>query len=74
MGTVIQMHDTRAARSRGVALAVACTATRLGLTPAQVIRCAQIASDSVRRGEKSAWKAYADAKARIATLFPGTTA
>lgn len=66
MSNVIQMHETRAARSRGVALAVACAANRLGLTPAQVIRCAQAAAERVSEGKTSAGKAYADAKAALA--------
>lgn len=74
MSNVIQMHETRAARSRGVALAVACAAFRLGLTPAQVIRCAQMAAERVRGGQVSAAKAVSDAKADITASLPAVSA
>lgn len=74
MGVVINMHETRAKRSQGVALAVACAANRLGLTPDQVIRCAQAAHDRMVAGKASGAKVVADAKAEIRARVPAATA
>lgn len=74
MSNVIHIHDSRAARSKGVALAVACAANRLGLTPEQVIRCAQAAADRMKSGKASGARIVADAKAEIASSLPAATA
>lgn len=71
---VVQMHTSRAARAKGAALAVAITANRLGLSPAQVIACAQATADRVRDGKASAAKAIADAKAGLRMKVPAVTA
>lgn len=74
MSNVVQMHTSRAARAKGAALAVAITANRLGLSPAQVIACAKVAADRVREGQASAAKAIADAKADLRLKLPAVTA
>lgn len=70
MGDVIQMHTSRAARAQGAAVAVAIAANRLGLTPQQVIRCAQAAAERVKEGQTSAARAVSDAKAELMRQQP----
>jgi hypothetical protein len=65
MSNVIQLHETKQAKAQGVALAVACTANRLGLSPQQVIACARAAADLVHAGKVSPAKAYSDARAKL---------
>lgn len=65
MSKVIPMHTARAARAKGVALATACTANRLGLSPRQVMKVAEAAADKYRAGQLSAARAVADAKAEL---------
>lgn len=74
MGDVIQMHTSRAARAQGTALAVAMVANRLGLTPQQVIACAQAAADRVKEGRASAARAVSDAKAELLHRQPAVIA
>lgn len=65
MSVVVPILTARAAKAKGVALAVACAANRLGLSPQQVIVCARAAADQVRAGKTSPAKVYSDTTAQL---------
>lgn len=70
MSNVIPMHTARAARAKGVALATACAAHRLGLSPRQVMKVAESAAARYIVGKASAARAVADAKADLLRSIP----
>lgn len=71
---IIPILSSRKAKARGVALAVACAADRLGLTSEQVIACARFAADRVRSGKASPAKVYSDAVAQLRADQPSVQA
>lgn len=71
---IINLHDTRTAKGRGVFAAVNIAARRMGYSPFLALRAAQKAERAFHEGPGSPAIVVADAKAALRTDAPAVEA
>lgn len=65
MCTVIQLHETKAAKAQGIFAQVNIAARGMGYSPRFALRAAQRARDAYLKGSASAARVVADARAEL---------
>jgi hypothetical protein len=63
--TVIQLHETKAAKQRGVFAAINIAARGMGLSDQEALRAAKQAREAFKAGGKSAAKIVSEARAGL---------